>query len=81
MTLDPITVPPELDLRHWVEDFVYRHHRETFPVVKDGHLEGFIDTHDLASFPRQEWGRHAVSEVMHHDIEAITIPPDKALSP
>ena len=35
MNTDPITVPPSLDLRKWVEDYVYRHHRKAFPVVSD----------------------------------------------
>jgi Zn-dependent protease/CBS domain-containing protein len=76
MNPDPIAVPPTLDLRHWVEDFVYRHHRKTFPVLTNGHLEGFIDTTGLARFPRQEWERHTVGEVMRHDFQAIAISPD-----
>lgn len=32
MTREPITVPPDLDLKHLVEDYVYRHHRKAFPV-------------------------------------------------
>jgi Zn-dependent protease/CBS domain-containing protein len=76
MNPDPIAVPPSLDLRHWVEDFVYRYHRKTFPVVADGHLEGFIDTSALAQAPRPEWARHTIGEVMRHDIEAIAISPD-----
>ena len=43
MNPDPIVVPPSLDLRHWVEDYVYRYHRKAFPVVSDGHLEGSSD--------------------------------------
>jgi predicted transcriptional regulator len=76
MNPDPIAVPPSLDLRHWVEDFVYRYHRKTFPVVADGHLEGFIDTSALGQVPRPEWARHTISEVMRHDLGAITIALD-----
>lgn len=71
----PITVTPELDLRHWVEEYVYRYHRKTFPVVADGHLTGFITTDALTRFPRQEWERHTVGEAMRHDLDAITISP------
>jgi Zn-dependent protease len=31
MNPDPITVSPSLDLRRWVDDFVYRYHRKTVP--------------------------------------------------
>src|SRR5262249_45537169 len=50
--------------------------RKTFPVVADGRLEGFIDTSALARFPRQEWSRHMIGEVMRHDLQAIAIAPD-----
>jgi Zn-dependent protease/CBS domain-containing protein len=76
MNADPIAVSPSLDLRHWVEDFVYRYHRKTFPVVADGHLKGFIDTSALGQVPRPEWARHTVGDVMRHDVESITIAPD-----
>jgi predicted transcriptional regulator len=59
-----------------VEDFVYRYHRKTFPVVSDGHLEGCVDTRALALVPRAEWERHTVGEVMRHDLGPVTIAPD-----
>ena len=76
MNREPIVVPSALDLRHWVEDYVYRYHRKTFPVAADGHLEGFITTQDLAVYPRDEWDRHTVGEVMRRDFAGVTIRPD-----
>jgi Zn-dependent protease/CBS domain-containing protein len=74
MNPEPIVVPPSLDLRHWVEEYVYRYHRKAFPVGSDGHLEGFISTQALADVPRAEWEQHTVGELMRHDLDAITIP-------
>jgi hypothetical protein len=31
MSRRPIVVPPQTDLRSWVEDYVYRHQRKAFP--------------------------------------------------
>ncbi|HWG45854.1 MAG TPA: site-2 protease family protein [Gemmataceae bacterium] len=76
MNGEPIVVPPALDLRRWVEDFVYRYHHKAFPVVSDGHLEGCITTQALADIPRGQWDQHTVGEVMRHDLRTITIPPD-----
>ena len=76
MNSQPITVPPSLDLRHWVEDYVYRLHHKAFPVASNGHLEGFISVGALAKIPRNDWGLHTVSEVMEHDLKTVTIPPD-----
>jgi Zn-dependent protease/CBS domain-containing protein len=76
MNPHPIAVPPSLDLRTWVEDYVYRYHRKLFPVASDGRLEGVITTQALAQVPRAEWERHTVGEVMQRDLGAFTISPD-----
>jgi Zn-dependent protease len=73
MKPEPVTVPPSLDLRTWVDDYVYRYHWKGFPVMSDGHLEGIITTQALASMPRSEWAGHTVGEVMDHDVQAVAI--------
>jgi hypothetical protein len=77
MNSKPIVVPPSLDLLRWVEDFVYRYHHKAFPVVSDGHLEGCITTQALTGIPRAEWDQPTIGEVMTHDLQTITIPPDR----
>jgi Zn-dependent protease len=76
MNREPVTVPPWLDLRHWVEDYVYRYHRKFFPVASEGHLEGVVRTQALADLPRQEWSSHTVGEVMAHDLGPVSIAPE-----
>jgi CBS domain-containing protein len=76
MTPQPVVVPPQLDLRHWVEDYVYRHHRKSFPVARDGRLEGYISTQALRRLPRDEWPLHTVAEVMRRDIKPLVVAPD-----
>src|SRR5581483_3527026 len=73
MSTKPIVVPPELDLRHWVEEYVYRYHRKMFPVTANGHVAGVIGTKALAHYPREEWDRHTVAEVMRPDVETLSI--------
>jgi Zn-dependent protease/CBS domain-containing protein len=76
MNLQPVVVPPTLDLRHWVEDYVYRLHHKAFPVASNGRLDGFITTKALANFPRDEWALHTVGEAMERDLRAVTVSPD-----
>ena len=76
MNRHPIVVPPVLDLRGWVEDYVYRYHRKMFPVASDGHVEGVISTQALARFPQQEWDKHTVAEAMRQDVNALSIAPN-----
>ncbi len=76
MNREPIVVPPSLDLRRWVEDYVYRYHRKMFPVASDGRLEGFINTQTLTDVPREEWDRRTVGDAMKRDVQAVAVPPD-----
>src|SRR5205807_4418283 len=75
MNTEPVVVPPSVTLREWVEDYVYRYHRKAFPVVNDGRLEGIITTQVLSGYPRDEWDRHTVGELMRHDVGALSISP------
>lgn len=76
MNSQPIVVPPSLDLRSWVENYVYQHQRKTFPVASNGHLDGLIDTSALAAVPRAEWAQHTVGEIMGKDLGPRSIRPD-----
>jgi len=75
MNKEPIVVSPGLDLKQWVDDFVYRYHRKAFPVMSNGHVEGLITTRALTDFPRDEWERHTVAEAMQHDLSDLTVAP------
>jgi Zn-dependent protease/CBS domain-containing protein len=80
MNPQPIVVPPGTDLRHFVEDYVYRHHRKAFPVGADGKLEGYVSTQVLSRYPRDEWETHTVADVMERDLKPLSIAPqDDAL--
>lgn len=76
MNREPITVPPDLDLRHLVEDYVYRHHRKAFPVTADGHVQGIVTAQALQNVPRDTWDRHTVAEVMQRNVQSISVTPD-----
>jgi Zn-dependent protease len=76
MNDQPIVVPRDLDLRSLVEDYVYRFHHKAYPVGSDGRVEGYVSTQVLSRYPRGEWDRHTVGEVMDRDLAAIGISPD-----
>jgi Zn-dependent protease/CBS domain-containing protein len=75
MNREPITVPSDLDLARWVEDYVYRYHRKTFPVAVGDQLLGVIHTRELQDLPREDWGKHTVGEVMDQDLASWSISP------
>jgi Zn-dependent protease len=75
MTRKSIVVPPSLDLRSWVDDYVHRYHRKMFPVASNGQIEGMVTIAALGRFPREEWSHHTVAEVMLREIGPLSIDP------
>jgi CBS-domain-containing membrane protein len=75
---DPVAAPPEISVRQFVEDYIYRYHFKVFPVVEgeSRNLIGCVSTADLKEVPREEWDRRHVSEVTKPCSTANTIGPD-----
>ncbi len=64
MMTAPVAVAPELPLRALVDDYFYRHHFQSFPVVSAGMLLGSVGTREIKRVPRREWPARTVGEVM-----------------
>jgi Zn-dependent protease len=75
MNRKPIVVPPWINLREWVDDYVYRYHRKMFPVVGEERLQGVISTQALSDLPREYWDDHTVADAMRRDVVALSISP------
>ena len=78
MTPDPVSVPPELSVAEFVEDYVYRFHHREFPVAQGGMLIGRIGTKEAAALDRGRWAATAVGAVMAPRTAADTIAPEAA---
>lgn len=76
MREDPVTVPPSVTLDRLVNDYVYRHHFKTFPVVDDGRLIGSVRTRELKTVPDEEWPSRTVADITREQDEENSIPPD-----
>ena len=75
MMTAPVAVAPELPLRALVDDYFYRHHFQSFPVVSAGTLLGSVGTRELKQVPRREWPARTVGEVL------VPCGPDSMIGP
>jgi Zn-dependent protease len=64
MTPDPITVPPEISVADFIEDYIYRFHHRSFPVVRDGRLIGIVGTKEAVGLDRQFWASTPVERIL-----------------
>ncbi|MBV2359124.1 CBS domain-containing protein [Thalassococcus sp. CAU 1522] len=75
MTVNPVTVSPDMTLAHLVNQFVLKHDLSFFPVVEKGDLLGMIDRHVLARIDRDNWANTRISDVY------VDLAHDRVLSP
>jgi len=73
MRRDPVTVPPSINIREWVEDYVYRHHFKMYPVVDGKNLLGCIGIENIRKIPRSDWQNKTVREIMDRSSATNTV--------
>ncbi len=76
MRREPVTVPPSINVRQLLEDYVYRYHFRMFPVVEDAKLLGCITLEDVKKIPSEQWPQKQVRDLSTPPSSANTISPD-----
>jgi Zn-dependent protease/CBS domain-containing protein len=80
MTPRPETVPSNLKLQEFVDEYLLKRHYQAFPVTQDGHPIGIITLNQVKDVPRQEWTQHTVEETMTPTQPGITARPEEDMS-
>jgi predicted transcriptional regulator len=76
MNPDPITVPSDVSVQAFIEDYVYRHHHRWFPVVDDGTVVGSVTLQQAASMDRTLWPAVPIGQIMRHLSPEDAVGPD-----
>ncbi len=76
MTKDPISVPPEITVKEFVEEYVYSSYHHFYPVAEKRKLIGCISLKEVKSLPPQQWGKTLVKKVMVPVSGFKTVSPD-----
>jgi Zn-dependent protease len=77
MHRDPHTVPPDVTLSEFVDDYVYRYHHKLFPVTSNGHLYGCVSTRQIREVPREQWPEKRIDDVLQPCTPENTISPNE----
>ena len=80
MQTDPITVPPDMLIHDWVENYLYLYHFRMFPVVENSRLLGCITTRDLKAVPREQWRVMRVRDLTSPCSAANTVSSDTSVA-
>jgi len=76
MVREPLAVPPDISLQQLVDEHVYRHYHELFPVVSEERLLGCVGLREIRAVPRERWAWVTVREAMSGCTPENTIPPE-----
>jgi Zn-dependent protease/predicted transcriptional regulator len=79
MTREIVDAPPEATVEALVNDYFWRHHVSSFPVVERGRLLGLVSIHDVGRVPRERWPRTRVGDVMRPIAEPLVVSPRESL--
>lgn len=76
MRRDPVTVPPSIAVRQWIEDYVYQHHFKMFPVLEVSDLLACISIDHVRKIPKDDWDTRTVRDIMDLCSSSNTISAD-----
>jgi Zn-dependent protease/CBS domain-containing protein len=74
---DVVSVPPDLALDQFVNEYVFRYRHSAFPVVDGRRLLGTVDTKDVRSISPEARVAARVSDLLIPASEATTIRPEQ----
>ncbi|HWP48150.1 MAG TPA: site-2 protease family protein [Candidatus Limnocylindrales bacterium] len=80
MIQEVISIPPELPLRHLINEYFLRYGYRGFPVVQEGKVLGIVSIADVKDFLEGEDGNRTVEEVMIPISNSILIAPEASLA-
>lgn len=80
MTYDPETVPANLNLQEFLDNYLFNRNYQSFPVESDGHPIGLITLEQVRQTPRQDWQQSTVRDIMKPVEAGITVDPDRDMS-
>ncbi len=76
MNPNPQTVPPELSIEEFINEYVYRHHHRWFPVTRDGEVLGTVETRRAAVIDRAQWPTVPIVRIMQPLSRDDTVSPE-----
>lgn len=75
MTRRPATVPPDVTVRGFVDDYLFRSGHDFYPVVEGERLLGAVEARQVKEVPRALWDEATVGEIARPAERGLTVAP------
>jgi Zn-dependent protease len=76
MVRDPVTVPPNLTIQEFVDDYLYSLFHDVYPVVDGEKVLGLIVSKSVKSVPQEEWRDTKIQSLMDPVSTDNSVSPD-----
>ncbi|MFQ6135461.1 MAG: site-2 protease family protein [Nitrososphaerales archaeon] len=76
MTIDVVTVEPDISVVEAIRNYFYRYKHGGYPVVSRGEVKGIVTTHDIQKIPQGRWGSTYIWDIMTPRDKLITVSPE-----
>ena len=63
MVKEPVTVPPEATIHEFVENYLYKHDFDVFPITREGRLIGCASLRQAKAVPRERWNEVRIGDI------------------
>ncbi len=80
MRKDVVLVTGDISIQDLVDEYVFKHHLDCYPVVDGRELVGLVAVEDIKGMPRRVWASTPVASVMRTDLDKISVGPDDELA-
>lgn len=74
----PISVPPDLTIKEFVDQYVYQSYHHLYPVAENDILLGYISLKEIKSISHDEWNKILVKNIMVPSKQFRTISPQES---
>jgi Zn-dependent protease/predicted transcriptional regulator len=73
MAKEPMTVPPDTSVHDFIENYLYKHDYDVFPITRDGRLVGCASLRQAKTVPRERWNDVRVGDICETCGDANTV--------
>jgi Zn-dependent protease len=79
MTREVVQLAPDLSVARAVDEFFWRYHVSSFPIVADGRPTGILSMRNLGQIPRERWATTTVTQAMERIADPLMAAPADGL--
>lgn len=76
MTVDPISVSPEITVQELIDQYIYQSHHHLYPVTQQGELLGYTSFKEIKALAHADWRTTPVRKIMIPRSAFSTILPE-----